>query len=337
MKTGRLFTFLILFLLPIFAFANSTIFDCSDLNDDGFKVETLGENLAQNQIVISWQGERPKAFAMPYALQRSHQNVLAVLAATFPELFIPQSLKLIHSQVLDQRDLGGIYCPNQQEKVDELVLWVSINMLDHGIDIQGLIAHELVHKILGMRKIVYPRWFEEALALLIENRLTGELKTGLVDFHLNEGIFDSIQFDNIQGTLDYKLQSFYGQVQLLAMFLNQNFVDDEIQLFFLTQKNDEFLDQIFEDFQIAKLINRRDYLAESPKLRQFYYLYSNVVRSRHRKCKMEKGSTCLREKERSYQNPPKKKRWVSRSTTSPMVILKDQPRHSELYDEIWFY
>jgi len=218
--------------------------------------------------------------------QTGNGSVAALRAAALKakELFDPDwsyqgHLTLVQFEL--PAGLAALYCPSYQGVEDRLVLFVSPRAFDVSAELERAIAHEAFHYWFDLHRKQAELWIEEGFAYLVEYLYTGQLSGGPVLEHLNHAC------DPLAGepsTLKYR--SLMGQAQLFFVYLHSRYgvhhlrqvlTDDHLGRYDLAPgKTRKSFEDLFVDFQVAKLVNRIDeYSVAADK--EKYFLFSTTL------------------------------------------------------------
>jgi len=184
-------------------------------------------------------------------------------------------------------NLGGLFCESAQTINNAIVIFVGPATTFTPLELASEIAHEFVHYYFYKNKIKNLLWFEEGLALFFEFLVTHKLKGSAIAAHFKKPWASLNDFD-----MPSLMPSAYGHAQLLFLYLYEQLGGDLIQNILATRLTGvPALDAViknspnspwpdfhaaFIDFEIAKRVNRIDYLASDPNRQKRYFIFSTT-------------------------------------------------------------
>lgn len=212
----------------------------------------------------------------------------------------PRMTKLI---VTDQiSPLSALFCASAQSGLGEFAIFISPDLVGTPSELSSTIAHEFIHYYFFKAKSDAPTWYEEGLALYFEYLVTRQLKGAAISKHLETPwIGLNAEFKDHETAL-----SVYGHAQLLFLYLHNHLGENLIHELLTSGKVGvaalesvakksglwNSLDQMYTEFQIAKYVNRIDYLAPPARQKRFF-LFSTTLRAKRRSGFSDSASNCV--------------------------------------------
>lgn len=257
-------------------------------------------------------------------------RTMADIARFYKEHFygydIPAEINIV--QLPLGTGIGALYCRSYQASPDEAVtLFFSHKSLESFSEFSRLIAHELTHHWFFSKNKNASSWIEEGIAYLSEYLVTGRLSGKPVIQFMNNADASLTQMD-----IEAPMRQM-GQAQLLMVYLYDKLGNAFLDRLLASQMNGinslnstilkensygwtSFRDA-FRDFQIAKYVNRQDYLATTDLNRDRYFLFPTTIRA--------KTSTAAVSREWSAQEYSQKTTPMSKNLEYEDLLVTDDP------------
>ena len=203
---------------------------------------------------------------------------------------LPRTVNIVETRLA--AGIGGLYCPQYQtDPLDAVTIFMSPETLDSTPEFTRLLAHELTHHwfYVHHKLATAATWIEEGVAYLSEYVVTGAYSGTPVIEYLHHPA-TSLTQTNSRAYIPQM-----GEVQLLFSYLYNRLGDSFLRRLLATKMTNttdmdaaipprnalqwRSFQDAFRDFQIAKFVNREDYLAATAASRERYFLFPTTIKA----------------------------------------------------------